>query len=119
MVTNIIPIAIAAIFIALISLLYRVIYKKLPSSITGLLLSNTIIWVFILIFPRYAGWLYVPLVNYAFTNIPELQFAAWDVAAALAVYLGMWLSYLLGFIAGCIATSKLVIRSRNNRASET
>lgn len=119
MVINIIPIVIATIYIALIFLLYRALYSNPKNSIIWLLFSITILWSFILIFPQYASWVYVPLVNYVFTNNPELQFAAWDVAAALAVYLGVWLSYVLGFIAGCFATSKLVSRSRNYRASET
>jgi hypothetical protein len=119
MVTNVIPIIIASIFVALIFLLYRVLYTKSPNSIIWLILSNTLLWSFIIIFPQYASWVYVPLVNYVLTNNPGLQFAAWDVAAALAIYLGMWLSYVLGIIAGCFATLKLVNRSQNYRPSET
>ncbi len=119
MLTSIIPIAITAIFLALILLIFGALYKSTSKSFAKLLLSLTALWSFIFIFPWGITWFYVPLVNSIYTSNPELQSAAWDVAAALAVYLGMCISYVLGFIAGCFATSKLVSQSRKHRASAT
>ncbi|MCR4511010.1 hypothetical protein NUV66_17015 [Pseudomonas sp. 32.2.56] len=120
MATNVIPIAIAVIFLALIFLIFFIFYRKISKSLASLSPALTTLWLFILIFPWLMTWFYVPLINSIYINNPELKTAAWDVGAALAIYLGMCLSYILGIIAGCFATWRLIILSRKqHRASET
>ena len=120
MLTSIIPIAIAAIFLTLALFIYSAFHRTISKSSAGLTLALSTLWSFILIFPWGITWIYVPLINSIYTNNPELQSAAWDVAVALAIYLGMYLSYALGLIAGCFATWKLAKLSHKlHRASAT
>ncbi|MNR39639.1 hypothetical protein D3C85_1578630 [compost metagenome] len=120
MLTSIIPIVIAAIFLTLVLLMSSAFHRAISKSSTKLMLVLSALWSFIFIFPWAVTWLYVPLLNSVYTSNPELQSAAWDVAVALAIYLGMWLSYALGLIAGCLATWKLVrLSRRQHRANVT
>ena len=120
MLMNGIPIAIAIIFIAIASAILTILHQGMVTSRAKLASSLFIIWLFISLFPWLATWLYVPLINNFFIANPEFQPQSWDVAAALAIYLGMVLSYVLGVIGGLFATWHLVrISKKVHRAGST
>lgn len=62
------------------------------------------------------GWLLVapfgllnllgPMINRIFMSYPALQVGAWDAGLALALWLGMALSYLLGIVFGVPCVTK-------------
>ena len=77
----------------------------------GPLLVALILWGVVVCLPFLLTLFWVPIANHIFVTFPSLQVPARDVAQALALYVGMFLSYFFGVIAASFLTWKVNIDS--------
>ena len=69
-------------------------------------LASVILVTWLVVAPYGLLYLLGPLINWIFMTYPALQAGAWDVGLALALWLGIVLSYLLGIVIGVLGVTK-------------
>lgn len=94
-------------FLALLRWVYRCLSTAVRGGQLSSLLAIGAIWGMIAVLPWLMLFLYVPLANRIFLTFPVLQTAAWDVGLATSLWLGMVVSYVIGGLAGVVASVRL------------
>ncbi len=95
-------------FMGLALLLFRTIARNLSRGGIGLLGSILLFWAGLVALPFCIFAALVPTLNYLFRTFPFLQAAAWDVGLAIALSVGLLLTYVVAAIVGAIATWKFM-----------
>jgi hypothetical protein len=94
---------------------YRVLYRGVAHKKLGAFTACLLFWLVVLGLPWLITWIMVPVSNPIFAAYPALQGPAWDVGLALALFLGMSLSYILGAVAAGIVTWQFISHAKRCR----
>jgi len=104
------------VFLGLTWSVYRVLAKRVRVAGMRRWLAGVIFVSWLAVAPYGLLYFLVPLANSIFLFYPALQSGAWDVGLALALWLGMALTYGLSVIVGAWGVRNLI---RMNAGRET
>jgi len=84
---------------------YRILLRQTQTGLSPWV-ATLMMLVWLVLAPYGLLVLLVPFVNWLFITYPALEVGAWDVGVALALWLGMDLSYLVAVVIGVVAVVK-------------
>lgn len=115
MASLLIALAVPIPFLGIACAAYRALYRRVAHKKLGPFTACLLFWLLVLGLPWLITWILVPVSNQIFAAYPSLQDPAWDVGLALALFLGMSLSYALGVVAAGIATWQFISQAKRCR----
>ena len=106
---NIIALIAILSYIGLAFVLYRTLATRVSRKSISVLTAGFAYCIVIAIVPWILTWVGFRLGWYIYSTYSSFYEQSWDVSLALITYLGMMLSYVLGFIFASVACRKFVI----------
>ncbi len=99
-------------YLALAIFLYQWLAARISRKALSFFSAVAIYWLVLAATPWVLMWFGFRIGGHIYQSFPAVREAAWDVGLALTVYIGMFLSYIVGAVSGCVAPWFLASRSR-------